>query len=56
MATGSQKGKAATSSRDEETTKLLLSACGYKGYLTRQLNAIQRAQHAFTCNPTEFAA
>ena len=56
MATGAQKGKAATTSRDEETTKLLLSARGYKGHLTRKLNAIERAQNAFTRNPSEYAA
>ena len=38
MATGTQKGKAATTSRDEETTKLLLSARGYKGHLTRPVS------------------
>ena len=56
MATGSRKEKATALSRDEETTKLLLSARGYKGHLMRQLNAIKRAQSAFSRTPSDFAA
>ena len=56
MATGSQKGKAAAVSRDEATTKLLLSARGYKGHLTRQLNAVDRSLTAFARSPSEITA
>ena len=56
MATGSRREKATALSRDEETTKLLLSARGYKGHLTRQLNAIERAQNTFSRTPSDFAA
>ena len=56
MATGSQKGKATAVSRDEETTKLLLSARGYKGHLTRQLNAVERTLVAFSRSPSELTA
>ena len=56
MATCQRREKATALSRDEETTKLLLSAGGYKGHLTRQLNAIERAQNTFARNPSEYAA
>ena len=56
MATGSQKGKAAAVSRDEETTKLLLSARGYKGHLTRQINTVEWTLVAFAQTQSELAA